>query len=48
MNFQVWDVTVGRELAQEEVTIIEEGESDSLWTPGDRAIIMEGDPLRPK
>ena len=48
MNFQVWDVTVGRELAQEEVTIIEEGDSDSLWTPGDRAIIMEGDPLRPK
>jgi hypothetical protein len=48
MNFQVWDVTIGRELAQEEVTIIEEGDSDSLWTPGDRAIIMEGDPLRPK
>jgi hypothetical protein len=42
----VWDVTVGREPAQEEVTIIEEGNNlDSLWSPGDRAVIMDGDPL---
>ena len=46
MKFQVWDVTVGREPAQEEVTIIEEGNNlDSLWSPGDRAVIMDGDPL---
>jgi len=49
MDFQVWDVTNGRESTQEEVTIIEEGDNpDSLWSPGDRAIIMAGNPLRPK
>ena len=47
MKFQVWDVTVGRESTKKEVTIIEEGNNpDSLWSPGDRAVIMDGDPLR--
>ena len=47
MKFQVWDVTIGRESTQKEVTIIEEGNNpDSLWSPGDRAVIMDGDPLR--
>ena len=46
MNFEVWDVTPGRIPMQEEVTIIEEGNNpDSLWSPGDRAIIMDGEPL---
>ena len=46
MNFEVWDVTPGRIPVKEEVTIIEEGSNpDSLWSLGDRAIIMDGDPL---
>ena len=46
MNFEVWDVTPGRIPMKEEVTIIEEGSNpDSLWSLGDRAIIMDGDPL---
>ena len=46
MNFEVWDVTPGRVPYKEEVTIIEEGDDpDSLWSPGDRAIIMDGQPL---
>ena len=46
MNFEVWDVTPGRVPFKEEVTIIEEGDDpDSLWSPGDRAIIMDGQPL---
>ena len=46
MNFEVWDVTPGRIPTKEEVTIIEEGDNpDSLWSLGDRAIIMDGDPL---
>ena len=46
MNFEVWDVTPGRIPTKEEVTIIEEGDDpDSLWSLGDRAIIMDGDPL---
>ena len=46
MNFEVWDVTPGRIPMQEEVTIIEEGNNpDSLWSLGDRAIIMDGEPL---
>ena len=46
MNFEVWDVTPGRIPMQEEVTVIEEGNNpDSLWSPGDRAIIMDGEPL---
>ena len=49
MRFQVWDVTVGRESIQKEVTIIEESnDADSLWSPGDRAVIMDGNPLRGK
>ena len=46
MNFEVWDVTPGRIPTKEEVTIIEEGDNpDSLWSLGDRAIIMDGAPL---
>ena len=39
-------MTPGRIPMKEEVTIIEEGSNpDSLWSLGDRAIIMDGDPL---
>ncbi len=48
IKFEVWDVTNGRESTQKEMVIIEITDPDSLWTPGDRAVILDGDPLQPK
>ena len=47
MNFQVWDVTNGRAPAQKDVVIIELSNPDSLWSPGDRALILNGEPKEP-
>jgi len=47
MNFQVWDVTNGRVPAQKDVVIIELSNPDSLWSPGDRALILNGEPKEP-
>ncbi len=43
MNFQVWETTEGLIPEQRNVIIIEVPPADSIWTPGDRAIILQGE-----
>ena len=42
-KFQVWETTAGLVPEQRKVIILELPPEDSLWTPGDRAVIMQGD-----
>ncbi len=42
-KFQVWQTTAGLVPEQRKMVIIELLPADSLWTPGDRAIILQGD-----
>ena len=42
-KFQVWETTVGLVPEQRKVIILELPPEDSLWTPGDRAVILQGD-----
>lgn len=40
-NFEVWDVTSGRIPTKKPMFILETAKNDSLFTPGDRVIILE-------
>ena len=42
-KFQVWETTAGLVPEQRKVIILELPPEDSLWTPGDRAVILQGD-----
>ena len=43
-NFQVWDVTKGRVPKRQRIVVLENRATrDSLWTPGERVIILQGD-----
>ena len=43
-NFQVWEVTKGRMPKRQRIVILENRATrDSLWTPGERVIILKGD-----
>jgi hypothetical protein len=43
-NFQVWDVTKGRVPERQRIIVLEVGTTrDSLWSPGERVIILKGD-----
>ena len=42
-KFQVWETTAGLVPEQRKIIILELPPEDSLWTPGDRAVILQGD-----
>lgn len=42
-NFEVWEVTKGRVPKKQRMVYLETVKNDSLWNPGERAIILLGD-----